>query len=113
MPKTNPYLIPKENQIKTEEVRYLNTEIPSYEEFMKTYEANERVNASYYEELEAQEKGYGPCYYCPYEVESWRPGGKHINRCGSLNCSYYRRIVDNKVVRGVGHGISTGAAIGF
>lgn len=43
MPKINPYLIPKETQIKTEEVRYLNTEIPSYEEFMKTYEPSDFV----------------------------------------------------------------------
>jgi hypothetical protein len=40
MPKINPYLIPKEYK-KTEEVRYLNTEIPSYEEFMKTYQSDE------------------------------------------------------------------------
>jgi hypothetical protein len=42
MPKLNPYLI-KENYKKVEEVREINTEIPSYEEFMKNYESNEEV----------------------------------------------------------------------
>ena len=62
MPKINPYLIPKENQIKTEEIRYLNTEIPSYEEFMKTYDYDEALMASYEAEYEAlrQIYGYGP-----------------------------------------------------
>jgi len=62
MPKTNPYYIPKENIIKTEEVRYLNTEIPSYEEFMKTYDYDEALMASYEAEYEAlrQIYGYGP-----------------------------------------------------
>jgi len=46
MPKLNPYYV-KENQIKTEEVRYLNSEIPSYEEFMKTYDYDELLAASY------------------------------------------------------------------
>ena len=42
MPKGNPYLI-KENLAKVEEVREIENEIPSYEEFMKTYEPNEEV----------------------------------------------------------------------
>jgi len=45
MPKSNPYLIPKENFPKVEEVIYLdqNYKPQSYEEFMKTYESNEEV----------------------------------------------------------------------
>lgn len=45
MPKENPYLIPKENIPKTEEIRYLdqNYQPQSYEEFMKNYEPNEEV----------------------------------------------------------------------
>jgi len=38
----NQYLI-KENYKKVEEVREIENEIPSYEEFMKTYESNEEV----------------------------------------------------------------------
>jgi len=53
-----PYFMPK-----VEEVKYLNTEIPTYEEFLKTYKENEQVNASY--EAEYQERllngpQYGP-----------------------------------------------------
>jgi hypothetical protein len=43
-----------------EEIRYLNTEIPSYEEFLKTYKSDERVQTSYQAEMNAQEVGYGP-----------------------------------------------------
>ena len=45
MTKINPYLIPKENLPKTEEVVYLdnNYQPQSYEDFMKTYESNEAV----------------------------------------------------------------------
>jgi hypothetical protein len=45
MPKLNPYYIPKENVVKTEQVIYLdeNYQPQSYEEFMKTYEPNEEV----------------------------------------------------------------------
>jgi len=55
MPKQNPYLIPKENIKKVEEVREVRNEIPSFEEFMKSYENDERLNESYKGELE----GYG------------------------------------------------------
>jgi len=45
MPKQNPYLMPKENIPKVEEIRYLdrNYQPQSYEEFMKNYEPNEQV----------------------------------------------------------------------
>ena len=42
MTKNNIYL-PKENYKKVEEVREINNEIPTFEEFMKTYEPSEEV----------------------------------------------------------------------
>ena len=63
MPKLNPYLIPKENYKKVEEVREIDNkyEIPSFEEFMKTYEYDESLN---YDDLNSWDisevKGYGP-----------------------------------------------------
>jgi uncharacterized protein YqeY len=72
MPKSNPYLIPKENIVKVEEVSYLEeretmtpeeqakvvdklikNEIPSYEEFMKTYQEEEGIIDSYYYEIDS------------------------------------------------------------
>jgi len=65
----NSNLIPKENIAKIEEIREINNEIPSYEEFMKTYENDEQVKASYLDEINSYgdlgvEKGYGPCNSC-------------------------------------------------
>ena len=56
MPKENPYLI-KENYKQVEEVREIDSkyEVPSFEEFMKTYEYDEKVNESY--ELEVDSYG--------------------------------------------------------
>jgi hypothetical protein len=58
-------LIPKENFKKVEEVREINNEIPSYEEFLKTYENDGKVN---YADLNGGEvgesKGYGSCHTC-------------------------------------------------
>jgi len=50
----------------TEEVAYLNNITPSYEEFMKTYKSDDKVNASYESEINSYGdlvKGYGPCSY--------------------------------------------------
>jgi hypothetical protein len=47
-----------------EEVREIKNEIPSYEEFLRSYKENEHVSASYWVENEVQVKGYGPCYSC-------------------------------------------------
>jgi len=84
----NENLIPK-----TETVYEIKNEIPTFEEFMKTYENDGDLN---YDDLEGSsvegQKGYGPCSYSPYEVNSHKIAGKHINMCGSLDCSYYRRI---------------------
>ena len=44
MPKN---IIPKENFPKIEEVREINTEIPTYEEFLKNYQADQEVSESY------------------------------------------------------------------
>ena len=50
----NENLIPE-----TEEVRYLNSEVPTYEEFMKSYKSDERISDSY--DLENQDQAlYGP-----------------------------------------------------
>jgi hypothetical protein len=60
----------KENLIpKTETVYEIKSEIPSYEEFLKTYEKDGKVTESYEHEINAYGdlgKGYGPCsdYRC-------------------------------------------------
>jgi len=50
---------------KTEIVYELKNEIPSFEEFMKTYESDGNLN---YDDLSGSSvgevKGYGPCYVC-------------------------------------------------
>lgn len=60
----NENLIPK-----VEEIREIKNEIPSYEEFMKTYKGNDKVSAGYDSEINSYgdlgvEKGYGPCSTC-------------------------------------------------
>jgi hypothetical protein len=65
MPKLNPYLI--ENKAQIEEVREIENKVPSFEEFMKSYENDSNVN---YDDLNSGDvgevKGYGPCTssYC-------------------------------------------------
>lgn len=52
------------NIVKVEEIREINNEVPSYEEFLKTWKKDERVSASYESEINAYGelgKGYGPC----------------------------------------------------
>ena len=51
---------------KVEEIHEIKDEIPSYEEFMKIYQSDDKVTASYESEINAYddlgiEKGYGPC----------------------------------------------------
>jgi len=101
-----------------EEVRYLDTEIPSFEEFMRNYKSDEAVENSYINEMNGCgdsriEKGYGPCSYSPYEVNPHKIAGKHINMCGSLGCNYYCRITGNRVGGTAGVAASVGAGIGF
>ena len=56
-------LIPKENYKKVEEMREIDYKVPSYEEFMKTYENDGNLN---YADLSGgsvgEVKGHGPCY---------------------------------------------------
>ena len=51
-----------ENKKPVEEVREIENEIPSFEEFMKTYETDDNLN---YDDLSysnmSEVKGYGPC----------------------------------------------------
>ena len=94
MTKLNPYLI--ENKAQIEEVREIENkelitpeeqakivdklvknEIPSYEEFMKTYQEDEGVSDNYYYEIDSYgdirvEKGYGPVSMETIEYENWR-----------------------------------------
>ncbi len=65
MPKQNQYLITKENYKKVEEVREIENKIPSFEEFLKTYNENERINDNYQGEFDSYgdirvNKSYGP-----------------------------------------------------
>lgn len=61
MPKQNPYLI-KENYKQVEEVREMEKEVPSFEKFKHTYQANQEVSDSYAseEEVEGEAVSYGP-----------------------------------------------------
>jgi len=61
MPKLNSYLI--ENKKPVETVAELKNETPSFEEFMKTYEADEKVNYYdlIYSDISDKGKGHGPC----------------------------------------------------
>jgi len=65
MPKEN--LIPIENKKPFETVAEIKNEVPSFEEFMKTYESDERVNESYQNEISSysnigERKVSGPMY---------------------------------------------------
>jgi len=67
MPKLNPYL---ENKKLFETAQELKDEykVPSYEEFVKSYENDERISESYENEIRGyggigEVKGYGPTYY--------------------------------------------------
>jgi hypothetical protein len=59
----NPYYIQTEIKKPTETVYELKDQVPSFEEFMKTYQADENLN---YDDLSggsvSEIKGYGPCY---------------------------------------------------
>jgi len=64
MPKNNIYL-PKENYKQVEEIREINYQVPSFEEFMRNYERDEKVGESYENEINGHDdirikKGYGP-----------------------------------------------------
>jgi len=66
---TKNYIIPKENTPKIEEIREIENQIPTYEEFLKNYNEDERVSDSYGNELSSYgdigvSKGFGPCSVC-------------------------------------------------
>lgn len=80
----NVNLIVKENYKKVEEIREVDTEIPTYEEFMKNYKVDDKVN---YDDLSVsggnvgEVKGYGPC------------SGSDCNcSCSMRNCSCKAKI---------------------
>jgi len=109
--KDNTYLI--ENKKPVETVCELKNEVPSFEEFLQTYEYDEHRANLYEDEYQAQESGVGPCCYRPYVVNSHKVAGKHIDMCGDLDCSYYRRIVGNRAGGTLGTTASIGAGVGF
>ena|SRR6185295_12008088 len=65
----NNNLIPKENFKKVEEVREIKNEVPSFEEFMKTYNENKEVVDSYesefdsYGDISVRGTYYGPGFW--------------------------------------------------
>jgi len=68
MPKINEWVIPKNIQKPVETVYEIKNEdykVPSFEEFMKGYQADENLN---YADLSGggvgEVKGYGPCHSC-------------------------------------------------
>ena len=68
---TKENLIPIENKKPFETVAELKNEVPSFEEFMKTYESDENLNYDdlTFSDISDKGKGYGPCYKdCGYGV---------------------------------------------
>ena len=67
MTKNNEYILPKEKPFETVYELKNENEVPSFEEFMKTYESDGNLN---YTDLSGgdvgEAKGYGPCRssYC-------------------------------------------------
>lgn len=72
MVKNSEWIIPKniERPVETVyEIKGDEYKVPSFEEFMESYERDEKVENSYADELESYnevgvDKGYGPCYSC-------------------------------------------------
>ncbi|CAG8587776.1 11705_t:CDS:2 [Ambispora gerdemannii] len=98
-------LIPIENKKPFETVYELKNEIPSYEEFMKTYENDANLN---YNDLsggsvvpcpatDCPDVGRGPVYNWVHSTD-W--GDIKISDCANMKCEKQRKqIKDNKVVR--------------
>jgi len=61
---TNNNGIPFEVKKPFETVQELKNEVPSFEEFMKTYESDESLNYEdlTYSDISDKGKGYGPCF---------------------------------------------------
>jgi len=80
MVNNNNNLIPKENFKKVEEVREVNNEIPSYEEFMKIYENKETVGSyenefNSYDDIRVKGTYYGPGFWSAVWTGTKKVGG--------------------------------------
>src|SRR2546430_1736730 len=71
MPEINKWVIPKNTDKPVEMVYEIKDDyqIPSFEDFMKDYQADEKISDSYADELGSYDdvgvdKGYGPCKIC-------------------------------------------------
>ena len=109
-----------------EEIRYLSTEIPSYEEFMKTYKFDEKVNASYESEISAcgdlgVEMGYGPmprwwCIKCQSEQDHEYDychnscGNNCVHRCKNCKLETLANISEPSVGDGSGDAVRQAVA---
>ena len=69
MPTQNPYLI-KENYKKIEEVKEIDYQVPSYEEFMKNYEIDKKVSDNYENEFDSKNGVAVPYRYGPGNEQS-------------------------------------------
>lgn len=112
MPKQNPYYILKEYKKPTETVYELKNEyeVPSFEEFMKTYKADEKIIDSYRGEVEYVNgwvsKGNGPC------PDVWNKSGsahKFDSDFAALSASTKGRIeggANGRIYAGAGADVS-------
>jgi len=72
---TKENILPIENKKPFETVQEVKNEVPSFEEFMKTYEADENLNYDdlSYSDISDKGKGYGPCSWdnkdCPHYLD--------------------------------------------
>jgi hypothetical protein len=88
----NEFKIPIENKRPVETVCELKDQVPSFEEFMKTYESDGEVNDSYQAEFSncnnmGADKGYGPC--------SWNNSNCTCYSQSELQRQYWAAINDN------------------
>ena len=54
MPNQNPYFIPQENRVPVVEIREIDYQVPSWEEFMKTYREDKRATRLYENVFQAE-----------------------------------------------------------
>jgi len=82
-------LIPKENKAQIVEIREIKSQIPSFEEFLKSCE-NEQAN---YDDLTHMDinssKGYGPCHYSNADCTCYASQGfiQLYIPCPAVGCS--------------------------
>ena len=95
---TKENILPIENKKPFETVAELKNEVPSFEEFMKTYEADGKVNYDdlTFSDISDKGKGYGPCKVCdkgessPVEFRMACPG----KNCSDKTSSYWHHNRD-------------------